>query len=112
MKGIHFKIDMKNAGIGLMVILLTVIPPWLQYTVRAEECHPNANAVRDGQTVANRADVRNLPAKLMDRLILMGQRPHSTLPTQAFAEADGPSRLFQYYLLDTTKFQSNIFTKI
>ena len=31
---------------------------------------------------------------------------------QAFAEADEPSRLFQYYLLDTTGFESNVFTAI
>jgi hypothetical protein len=28
----------------------------------------------------------------------------------AFAEADDPSQLFQYYLLDTTEFQPNVFT--
>ena len=31
---------------------------------------------------------------------------------QAFAEADGPSQLFQYYLLDTTGFEPNVFTTI
>jgi hypothetical protein len=37
-------------------------------------------------------------------------RPHSAVPTQAYAEADGPSQLFQYYLLDTHGFQPNVFT--
>jgi hypothetical protein len=112
MKGIHFEVNMKNARIGLMMVLLAVFPTWLQYRAWAEDCHPNPNAAQDGQRVANRTDVKNLPADLKNRLILMAQRPHSTLPTQAFAEADGPSQLFQYYLLDTTKFEPNIFTKI
>src|SRR5258708_4788348 len=34
------------------------------------------------------------------------------LPMQAFAEADEASRLFQYYLLDTTGFEPNVFTAI
>jgi hypothetical protein len=34
------------------------------------------------------------------------------LPLQVFAEADGASQLFQYYLLDTTGFQRNVFTMI
>jgi hypothetical protein len=32
------------------------------------------------------------------------------LPLQVFAEADGKSQLFQYYLLDTHGFQPNVFT--
>jgi hypothetical protein len=38
------------------------------------------------------------------------QRPHSQLPTQAYSEADNPSQLFQYYLLDTNNFEPNPFT--
>jgi hypothetical protein len=40
----------------------------------------------------------------------MAGRPHSQLPTQAYAEAPNPSQLFQYYLLDTTGFEPNPFT--
>jgi len=42
----------------------------------------------------------------------MAGRPHSQLPTQAYAEADQPSQLFQYYLLDTTGFEPNPFTSL
>jgi hypothetical protein len=42
----------------------------------------------------------------------MADRPHSILPVQAFAEANKPSQLFEYYLLDTNEFQPNIFTNI
>jgi hypothetical protein len=34
------------------------------------------------------------------------------VPTQAFAEADQPSQLFQYYLLDGKGFEPNPFTKL
>jgi hypothetical protein len=40
----------------------------------------------------------------------MAGRPHSFVPMTSFSEADQPSRLFQYYLLDTTGFQPNVFT--
>jgi hypothetical protein len=62
--------------------------------------------------VRTRGDVSQLPAPLQDRLAQLANRPHSQLPTQAYAEADGASQLFQYYLLDTTGFQPNVFTKI
>jgi hypothetical protein len=75
-------------------------------------CHPNPNASADRNTVANRGDVTNLPQPLKDRLIRMADRPHTILPLQAFAEADQPSQLFQYYLLDSNGFEPNVFTKI
>jgi hypothetical protein len=75
-------------------------------------CHPNPNAAADRDTVANRGDVANLPQPLKDRLIRLADRPHTYLPLQAFAEADKPSQLFQYYLLDTDGFEPNVFTTI
>src|SRR4029077_11937130 len=55
---------------------------------------------------------------LKNRLVELAGRPHSQLPTQAYAEARSteppfkpkPSELFQYYLLDTTGFEPNPFT--
>lgn len=55
----------------------------------------------------NRGDIVNLPTPLKDRLARLANRPHSQLPTQVYNEADKPSRLFQYYLLDTNGFQPN-----
>jgi hypothetical protein len=75
-------------------------------------CHPNANAAMDRAEVARRGDVVNLPQPLKDRLVKLADRPHTYLPLQVFAEADKPSRLFQYYLLDTTGFEPNVFTTI
>lgn len=74
-------------------------------------CHPNPHAIADGEAVTHRGDVRHLPDALQDRLRVLAQRPHSALPTQAYAEADQPSQLFQYYLLDATGFEPNPFTK-
>ena len=73
-------------------------------------CHSNPRAARDMEMVANRDDIRKLPEALKERLVQLAGRPHSVLSVQAFAEADQPSELFQYYLLDTTGFEPNVFT--
>src|SRR5713101_4284820 len=81
-------------------------------------CHPNPDANVDMTTVRERGDIRHLPDALKDRLVQLAGRPHSQLPTQAYAEAHfdeppmkpKPSQLFQYYLLDTTGFEPNPFT--
>jgi len=75
-------------------------------------CHPNPMPQRDIASVSVRGDVRSLPQPLRQRLLRLAGRPHSTLPIQAFAEADQPSRLFQYYLVDTHNFEPNVFTAI
>jgi len=61
---------------------------------------------------ANRGDIRNLPQNLKSRLVELARRPHTFLPITAFSEAEKPSQLFQYYLLDTTGFEPNVFTTI
>jgi hypothetical protein len=72
-----------------------------------------ANAgVADEQFVLHRTDVVNLPAPLKNVLGQMARRPHTYNPMRAFAEADKPSQLFQYYLLDTKGFQPNVFTAV
>jgi hypothetical protein len=85
-------------------------------SVRAEQppapCHPNPNAAADSAEVSGRGDVVNLPQPLKARLVQLADRPHTFLPLQVFAEADKPSQLFQYYLLDTTGFEPNVFTTI
>ena len=75
-------------------------------------CHTNAHARADGEAVEHRGDVRHLPRPVRERLEALAQRPHSTVPTQAFAEADQPSQLFQYYLLDSNGFEPNPFTHL
>ncbi|MDB6044635.1 MAG: hypothetical protein JWM63_3186 [Gammaproteobacteria bacterium] len=78
----------------------------------AAGAHPNPTAEQDEATVRNRGDVVKLPAALRKALGEIAERPHSFLPVQAFNEADGPSQLFQYYLLNTKEFQPNEFTAI
>lgn len=75
-------------------------------------CHANPDADQDMAAVAARGDIAGLPAPVQNQIVRIAGRPHSQLPTQAFAEADGASQLFQYYLLDTTGFQPNVFTTI
>jgi len=74
--------------------------------------HPNPFAARDVAFVTHRGDVRHLPLPLKNRLGELAARPHSVLPVQAFAEADQPSQLFQYYLLDSKSFQPNVFSAV
>jgi hypothetical protein len=75
-------------------------------------CHANPNAAQDEAAVRGRGDIASLPAALKDALARLGNRPHSTLPIQAYSEADKSSQLFQYYLLDTHGFEPNVFTSI
>jgi hypothetical protein len=85
-------------------------------SARAEQppppCHPNPNAAADRLAIANRADIEKLPDPLKDRLVRLADRGHTYLPLQVYAEADKSSQLFQYYLLDTEGFESNVFTRI
>jgi hypothetical protein len=67
---------------------------------------PSFRALRE------RADIKFLPDQLQDRLVELARRPHSYLPLTAFSEADEPSELFGYYLIDTTGFFPNVFTSI
>jgi hypothetical protein len=91
---------------------LAVTPVRFETDTISAPCHPNPHSLRDMATVAGRGDVRFLPQALKQQLIRIAGRPHSTLPIQAFAEADHPSQLFQYYLLDTHHFEPNVFTAI
>ncbi len=57
-----------------------------------------------------RADIAPLPKDLKNRLTTLFRRPRSYEPLTVFAEADGKSQLFQYYLIDTQDFEPNVFT--
>jgi hypothetical protein len=70
------------------------------------------NRESDRERVANRPDVRRLPGPLRSRLVELAGRPHSYLPLTVFSEADSPSMLFQFYLIDTSSFQPNVFTTV
>ena len=107
---------------GIILPLTLVVLASTFSMARAEQppapCHPNLKAAADMATVRNRGDIRNLPGPLVNRLVQMAGRPHSQLPTQAYAEASfpngspKPSELFQYYLLDTSDFEPNPFTRL
>jgi hypothetical protein len=74
--------------------------------------HPNPTAEQDEARVRQRGDVVRLPEPLKHALGELAEEPHTYLPLQVFAEADKPSQLFQYYLLDTNDFQKNVFTAV
>ncbi len=61
------------------------------------------------ETIVQRGDIINLPS-LTSRLAKLAARPNTYPPMTAFSEADQPSQLFQYSLLDTSGFQPNVFT--
>lgn len=85
-----------------------------------DDCHGNPNGTQDGRQLRSRGDIANLPPHLKDTLTRLACRPHSTLPIQFYSEADTPSQLFQYYILDTdgrngsgtNGFQPNVFTSL
>jgi hypothetical protein len=80
--------------------------------VAAHSVHRNPHAERDEQAVKQRGDVRHLPEALRNALGELAERPHTYLPLTVFAEADSPSQLFQYYLLDGGGFEPNVFTAV
>jgi hypothetical protein len=106
---------------ALVVLCVATITPCAVYAEQPPPpCHPNRRANEDMARVRNRGDIRSLPDPLTERLVRLADRPHSQLPTQAYAEAHfdsppfkpKPSQLFQYYLLDTTGFEPNPFTSL
>ena len=105
--------------LAAFVILSTPAPAVAKkHPQQPPPCHPNKFAHKDMSAVAARGDIKSLPGPLKNRLVELAGRPHSQLPTQAYAEAHfdkppfepKPSQLFQYYLLDTTGFEPNPFT--
>ena len=102
--------------VSLVMLALLGLITFSPNTTYAEQppppCHPNPNAAQDVAAVSGRGDIVNLPAPLTERLARLADRPHSVLPLQVYAEADGSSQLFQYYLLDTAGFEPNVFTTL
>src|SRR5262245_33428591 len=112
----------ENPRRSAMVVALSMAMIGMAAIAEAQQppapCHPNATANLDMATVRSRGDISTLPTPLKDRLVRQAGRPHSQLPTQAYAEArtdkppikPKPSQLFQYYLLDSDGFEPNPFT--
>jgi hypothetical protein len=105
-------ISERATRIGLIAIASLSCTAWPLRSDAANPSHPNPTAEQDEATVVNRGDVVHLPAPLKRALGELAEESHTYLPLQVFAEANKPSQLFQYYLLDTTGFEPNIFTAI
>jgi hypothetical protein len=71
---------------------------------------PAPAAEPDVNQLLNRPDIKHLPMALKNRLAQLLEMPHAFPAVPAFNEATNPSLLFQYYLLDQTSFQPNVFT--
>ena len=56
----------------------------------------------DRENIQGRQDIAFLPKPLKERLVTLARRPHTYPAMRAFAEADKPSQLFEYYLLDAS----------
>ena len=110
--------EMNGARIARLssALTLTIAAVLGSSSTRAEQppppCHPNPTAAADEAAVRGRGDIAKVPGELQDRLAQLANRPHTYLPLQVFNEADGASQLFQYYLLDTSGFEPNVFTAI
>jgi hypothetical protein len=116
----HCPSDRATAPVGrttrtwlwVLLSVLLALPPWGAADQPPPPCHPNATAAQDVATVLGRGDVTAVPAPLKERLAQLADRPHSVLPLQVYAEADAPSQLVQYYLLETTGFEPNVLTAL
>src|SRR5688572_12820703 len=98
---------------GVLLALAILAVAALAATIGAQTPAPNgADREPNFRSIRQRGDIKFLPAPLQDRLVELGRRPHSYLPLTVFSEAEAPSQLFGYYLLDTTAFQPNVFTSI
>jgi hypothetical protein len=76
----------------------------------ASQCTPAFCAREDVAPLSTAGET----VPLQTRLVTLDCSPHSVPPVQIFAEADpdsgGMSRLFQFYLLDSTGFEPSVFT--
>ncbi|MCW5805365.1 MAG: hypothetical protein KIT31_23550 [Deltaproteobacteria bacterium] len=84
------------------------VDPITGKTCRASRCTPGFCA---------RADITALGAAkdaiaLQDRLATLDCSPHSVAPLEIAGAAEQPSRLFAYYLLDSTSFEPSVFTTV
>jgi hypothetical protein len=100
-------------GVLLTLASLAVAAAFTAAGIGAQTAGPNgADREPNFRSLRERGDIKFLPAPLRNRLVELARRPHSYLPLTVFSEADEPSQLFGYYLLDTTGFPPNVFTSI
>src|SRR6266436_8492809 len=54
-------------------------------------CHPNPRAAVDRETVANRDDIRNLPAPLKERIVRLPTDPIASCPCKCSLRPTNPA---------------------
>lgn len=99
---------------GLLSLTLLAQGSWAQSIEQngGIEEGQRGNERGNNNGIRGRVDIRLLPQPLKRRIGEMVQRPHTYPPQIAFSEADDQSLLVQYFLLDSSQFQPNIFTTI
>jgi len=95
------------APVLAVVVLVSALVASSSSRARAQEASPRA-----ADAIGDRGDIVNLPAPLKNRIVELAGRHRTVDPMRAFAEADSPSQLFGYYLLDSIHFQKNVFNSI
>lgn len=114
-----------RGGLIMLLGLIGVISPAAADTSSSSQRHSSSSHSTPGvatvnvnvntsevRTFSKRKDIKPLPTPLRQRLLTLAGRPHTYLPLQVFAEADSPSQLFAYSLLDSTGFEPNVFTSV
>ena len=100
------------AGASALVLLTAVTTAAFAAGNDERGDNKRVNSCNRPERLINRGDIRFLPGPLQNRIGEIGARPHTFCPIIALSEADKPSQLFQYYLLDTKNFQPNVFTAV
>ena len=104
--------DIKRNQVLLAIVALALTAFTVTGTTAPTAVVDGADREQNFRSLRGRGDIKLLPPPLQDRLLELARRPHSYLPLTVFSEADAPSQLFGYYLLDTTGFAPNVFTSI
>src|SRR5215470_7694284 len=111
-EGSQTDMNTKKGGVCQTTPVPPLTDPETGITCHPSMCTPGFCARGDIAPLAKETETQ----PLVERLSEIGCSPHSIAPVQVFAEADpkkgGKSRLFMYYLLDSTGFQPSVFTTI
>src|SRR5436853_5678521 len=94
------------------ILLAAAVGASLAIGIAASAARSASQPPTDRENIQGRQDIISLPKPLKERLVTMAKRPHTYPAMRVFAEADKPSQLFEYYLLDTLAVAPNVFTAI
>jgi hypothetical protein len=97
---------------GALIAVTVAVSVALAVLIIDSAARTTSGPPTDRENIQGRRDIAFLPRPLKDRLVTLAKRPHTYPAMRVFAEADKPSQLFEYYLLDTASIEPNVFTAI